>query len=831
MPQHIIEGLPCGSASCSRRGLLAFRFVVLLVFMIACLLGVTRLHAQTAYAADAKANAIEGTAVVEACTGCLSGNRVGNIGNGNANYLRIKGITVPTTGTYTVALYYLNGSDGGSRSFTLQINNGAGPTLSNLTGNSWSAPVGPVIFQAAFTAGNTNSVGFFNATDPAPNVDHIVVSANPIEVSNASTTLTPTVYEGDASINTLGGTAVIENCSACLDTKRVGMLGNGSANFVTIKGITVPSTGIYSVTLYYVEGSDGGTRGFDVKFGDGSDLSLNNLTGSSWDAPSTPVTFLASFTAGSSNSLTFLNANGSAPDLDHIVVSGTSNTGNSGGSTGGNSGSGGGASFLPPDLAANLIYDYVPGDKCTFSCTFMIMDKKNNAVSVNWNENDLDINNSSGSGFCWIGSFCQFDYIKFKDNTLSLPLAPANISIKNQGVTFLLKVYTLPHVDAQNNPLTGDAVTAIGQVGNPVFSMRTIGNQWAVHSYQQGLLSPSPGFDVTSPEPNNYPGNEKLYEDIYYTFTPDGRLTIDKFTPFTTPPLPAVIKTFYNWEESVFDEGWPYTWNSDGSRNFTPISRLILGGWPGPSAGSPDSFRELAVFNTALNNQQMIDLENSSHNAGVWLNTKMVPCNTGRWMNQGRIDTPCDGVFSSSKGGDQNPVQTPYYPITGGFNSGTDSFAPTSFTADDSNFNFTLSYNPPSQYPPLGKIQDPTQPPAWSPFFPVTPYDYTLYLLTQDSNGIHQCQAALSQVGTNSNPGGNVIEAALVADYPLATLNGPQDTITSAYWLNPTSQNFIGTITETAGWQCTGGQLNNSGGLQSGNNSGNPSTPPKQPSE
>ena len=256
-------------------------------------------------------------------------------------------------------------------------------------------------------------------------------------------------------------------------------------------------------------------------------------------------------------------------------------------------------------------------------------------------------------------------------------------------------------------------------------------------------------------------------------------------------------------------------------------------------SGGPDSFRELAVFNTALNTQAMIELENSSHNAGVWLNTNMVPCNTGQWMNRGRIDTPCDGVLGSSKGGDQNPVQTPFYPITGGFNSGTDSFAPTSFTADDSNFNFTFSYNPPSQSPPLGKIQDPTQSPLWSPFFPVTPYDYTLYLLTQDSNGLHMCQGALSQVGTNSNPGGNVIEAALVADYPLVTLNGPQDTTTSAYWINPTPQNLTGTITVPvpAGWQCTGGQFNNSGnapvgGIISGNNSGNsstPSTPPSNP--
>src|SRR5882757_6937030 len=134
--------------------------------------------AQTVYESNASANAIEGAAVVESCSGCLNGERVGYIGNGNANYLRIKSISVPTTGTYTVTLYYEVGSDGGSRSVTLQVNNGAGPTLSNLTGSSWTSPAAPVTFQANFTAGSSNSVGFFNATAAAPDVDHIVVSSS-----------------------------------------------------------------------------------------------------------------------------------------------------------------------------------------------------------------------------------------------------------------------------------------------------------------------------------------------------------------------------------------------------------------------------------------------------------------------------------------------------------------------------------------------------------------------------------------------------------------------------------------------------------------------------
>lgn len=154
------------------RGHFFHRFSLFLA--IALLAPLAMLKAQT-YEGNASANAIEGTAVVEACSGCLNGTRVGNIGNGNANYLRIKGISVATTGSYTVTLFYTMGSDGGSRSFTLQINNGTGPTLSGLTGTSWTTPK-TTTFSANFTAGSTNSVGFFNATGPAPNVDHIVVS-------------------------------------------------------------------------------------------------------------------------------------------------------------------------------------------------------------------------------------------------------------------------------------------------------------------------------------------------------------------------------------------------------------------------------------------------------------------------------------------------------------------------------------------------------------------------------------------------------------------------------------------------------------------------------
>jgi len=132
------------------------------------------LHAQTVYEADAKGNAIEGTATKASCSGCLDGEEVTGIGNGSSNYLRIKNITAATSGTYTIQVFYLIN---GSSSFTIEINDSSssGPTL-NLTGTSTSKPAS-TSFTATFTAGSSNSVGFFNASKAAPAVDHIVVTA------------------------------------------------------------------------------------------------------------------------------------------------------------------------------------------------------------------------------------------------------------------------------------------------------------------------------------------------------------------------------------------------------------------------------------------------------------------------------------------------------------------------------------------------------------------------------------------------------------------------------------------------------------------------------
>lgn len=77
------------------------------------------------------------------------------------------------------------------------------------------------------------------------------------------------LYEADASENTLAGTAVVQSCASvagefgysCLDGNDVGSIGNGAANFVTVNDVNVPSDGPFAMTVY---GSVSGTRSYYV---------------------------------------------------------------------------------------------------------------------------------------------------------------------------------------------------------------------------------------------------------------------------------------------------------------------------------------------------------------------------------------------------------------------------------------------------------------------------------------------------------------------------------------------------------------------------------------
>jgi hypothetical protein len=121
--------------------------------------------------------------------------------------------------------------------------------------------------------------------------------------------------EANASGNTIAGAAKVDSCTGCADGEKVGFIGDGSANYVTINDVDAPSAGTYSLTITYCLD---GARTFDVSVNGGSGTAVA-LNGVNWNYP-TVQTVAVSLKAGE-NSIKFYNDSAYAPDLSEITVS------------------------------------------------------------------------------------------------------------------------------------------------------------------------------------------------------------------------------------------------------------------------------------------------------------------------------------------------------------------------------------------------------------------------------------------------------------------------------------------------------------------------------
>jgi alpha-galactosidase len=125
---------------------------------------------------------------------------------------------------------------------------------------------------------------------------------------------TATRIEAEAPGNTIAGAAVVAGCSACSGGQKVGYIGNGAANYVTVNNISESAAGSHTITISYLLN---GSRSFYVSVNGGSDTQLS-LTGSSWSNPVT-TTLTVQLKSGA-NSIKFHNDSAYAPDLDVILV-------------------------------------------------------------------------------------------------------------------------------------------------------------------------------------------------------------------------------------------------------------------------------------------------------------------------------------------------------------------------------------------------------------------------------------------------------------------------------------------------------------------------------
>ena len=117
----------------------------------------------------------------------------------------------------------------------------------------------------------------------------------------------------EAEAGSIAGAAKVASCSACSGGQKVGFIGNGAANFVTLN-VTPSAAGSRTLTIVYTLN---GSRSFFVSVNGGTAVEVP-LTGTSFATPSTK-TITVNLTAGS-NSVKFFNNTAFAPDLDKISV-------------------------------------------------------------------------------------------------------------------------------------------------------------------------------------------------------------------------------------------------------------------------------------------------------------------------------------------------------------------------------------------------------------------------------------------------------------------------------------------------------------------------------
>jgi hypothetical protein len=118
----------------------------------------------------------------------------------------------------------------------------------------------------------------------------------------------------EAEAGTLAGAARLSTCAACSGGQKVGFIGNGAGNFVTLNGVTPTAGGERRLTITYLLS---GSRSFFVSVNGGTGIEVP-LTGTSFATPAT-TTITVPLNPGA-NTVKFYNNSAFAPDLDRISV-------------------------------------------------------------------------------------------------------------------------------------------------------------------------------------------------------------------------------------------------------------------------------------------------------------------------------------------------------------------------------------------------------------------------------------------------------------------------------------------------------------------------------
>jgi hypothetical protein len=126
----------------------------------------------TSYEAESSANTLGGAAVVQSCSTCSGGAKVGYVGEGGT--LTFNNINVPTTGTYQVTLVYCSGSPRPA----MVSADGAAPLSLNFASTGSFTTTGTMTVSLPLTAGS-NTIELSDPNAFTPDWDRIIVAGSP----------------------------------------------------------------------------------------------------------------------------------------------------------------------------------------------------------------------------------------------------------------------------------------------------------------------------------------------------------------------------------------------------------------------------------------------------------------------------------------------------------------------------------------------------------------------------------------------------------------------------------------------------------------------------
>ncbi|KAF0096039.1 MAG: fibronectin type III domain-containing protein [Puniceicoccaceae bacterium 5H] len=224
--------------------------------------------------------------------------------NNSVQIPAVPSLLTPTIGDGSVTLSW-NASTG-STSYTVLRSTTSGSGYA-VIGN----PGGTTFTDTGLSNGTTYYYVVRAANSAGTSGDSNQVSATPVGSGSGSSV----TYEAEASGNTLSGDAVVSSSTNSSGGMKVGYLGNGSA--LTFNSLAVGSSGSHTLTVYYLSAE---ARDLRISISGGAS-STHSLAGSGgWDTVGSFSTTV--YLSAGSQSITFDNPNGWAPDIDKIEVSG-----------------------------------------------------------------------------------------------------------------------------------------------------------------------------------------------------------------------------------------------------------------------------------------------------------------------------------------------------------------------------------------------------------------------------------------------------------------------------------------------------------------------------